>query len=311
MIKKTFLTLFILTNAFSSYEKIKIGNIDSFYSDKITYEELRVIIDDIEATFESQLGINVFDYSEDGKPIDILYVPPTKMEQKISKKFKKLEIQKSKIEKLNSTFEKQEFEIDYLQKQVDLKTNLINGKTEELNIYIQNINKKGSLGKDEYIKVKEYIQSKKIVINNEIEKFKNEQKILRSKINKYNQKVSLYRSMIGNYNRLKNELEKMTRSFKKIKGTTFSFKEITLKTYYKNGKVIKEKSEKNSMNKIEIYGFDNISELKAVIAHEIAHLVGIPHIDEKNALMNPILQSNQLENLYLTNEDITNFLEHF
>lgn len=73
----------------------------------------------------------------------------------------------------------------------------------------------------------------------------------------------------------------------------------------------KEKSVRNSMNKIEIYNFESISQLKAVIAHEIAHLVGIPHINEKGALMNPLLQSEQLNELYLTNEDIVNFKNNF
>lgn len=47
------------------------------------------------------------------------------------------------------------------------------------------------------------------------------------------------------------------------------------------------------------------------MAHEIGHLVGVPHIDAKNALMNPILQDNQIENLSLTQEDIRNFKENF
>lgn len=65
------------------------------------------------------------------------------------------------------------------------------------------------------------------------------------------------------------------------------------------------------MNKIEIYGFESLSELKAILAHEIAHLVGVPHIQEQGALMNPILQKNQKQNLNLTYDDILNFKEHF
>ena len=47
-----------------------------------------------------------------------------------------------------------------------------------------------------------------------------------------------------------------------------------------------------------VYGFESIDELRAVLAHEIGHLVGIPHIDIKNALMNPILQENQKNKLF-------------
>ena len=65
------------------------------------------------------------------------------------------------------------------------------------------------------------------------------------------------------------------------------------------------------MNKIEIYSFDSKEQLKVILAHEIAHLVGIPHINVKNALMNPILQDNQVKNLELTFDDIRAFEMNF
>lgn len=65
------------------------------------------------------------------------------------------------------------------------------------------------------------------------------------------------------------------------------------------------------MNKIEVYGFDSKNELKAILAHEITHLVGIPHIEVKDALMNPILQENQINLLSLSKSDIINFKKFF
>ena len=47
------------------------------------------------------------------------------------------------------------------------------------------------------------------------------------------------------------------------------------------------------------------------LIHEIAHLVGIPHINVKDALMNPILQQNQINELSLTKSDILNFKKNF
>jgi hypothetical protein len=103
----------------------------------------------------------------------------------------------------------------------------------------------------------------------------------------------------------------MSRSIKKVKGRTFGLKEVSLKTYYKDGKKVKERSVTNSMTKIEIYGFESKEKLKVVLAHEIAHLVGIPHINIKNALMNPLLQKKQIENFSLTDADIRNFKRNF
>lgn len=85
-----------------------------------------------------------------------------------------------------------------------------------------------------------------------------------------------------------------------------------VKTYYQDGKKIVEKENRDEMEKIEIYGFDgNMNQLKAVLAHEIAHLVGINHIEKQGALMNPILQSNQVERMELTPDDIKAFNQLF
>ena len=92
----------------------------------------------------------------------------------------------------------------------------------------------------------------------------------------------------------------MTRSVKVINGRTFGLQETTLKTIYKDGKMTQEKSVKTNMDKIEIYSFDSLSQLKVIIAHEIMHLVGVPHIEVNGALMNPLLQNNQLNKLALT-----------
>ena len=43
-------------------------------------------IAEIETQFESQLGFDVFNYSNNGKPIDIIYMPDMKLEKQIAKK---------------------------------------------------------------------------------------------------------------------------------------------------------------------------------------------------------------------------------
>ena len=107
------------------------------------------------------------------------------------------------------------------------------------------------------------------------------------------------------------ELESLGRDIKTVNGRTFGIKETVLKTYYKDGKEEKESTTTNSMNKIEIYNFNSLEHLKVILAHEIAHLVGVPHIDDVGALMNPILQENQKSRLHLTSEDIENFRKNF
>jgi predicted Zn-dependent protease len=113
--------------------------------------------------------------------------------------------------------------------------------------------------------------------------------------------------MVRQYTRLARKIEVMARGSKEVRGAAIGYIETTFKTFYKDGKVHKEKSTKSTMDKIEIYGFDSLDELKAVLAHEIAHLLGVGHVNAKGALMNPTLQKNQIQKLKLTPADIKAF----
>lgn len=309
--KIAFPLLTFFTISFASFQEVKIGKIDDFYKDKLTEQQLRTIIDEIKYTFESELNMHIFDYSQNGKPIDILFETPSKLEEKIQKKMENVNSKLEKIQELKALFPQIKDEMTISQNSYNEQTSILNKKIEALNEYIRDINKKGSLSKDEYLKVQNYINIEKKEIDLESKKQKKLQMDLTRLFNHYNQKVFSFNNLVNDTNRLNNEIESMNRSFKKIKGKTFGEENTIIKAYYKDGELVKEKSITTTMNKIEIYGFNNLKQLKAVLAHEIAHLVGIPHIEAKNALMNPILDKAQEENLVLTPEDILNFKENF
>lgn len=310
ILKIALINLIFLTISFASFQKVKIGKIDDYYNDKITITQIENIVKEIEQIFESQLGFNVFDYSYDGKPIDILYLPPSQLEKRVKRKLAKLNKNIKKIEDLQDYFPNKKIEVDSLQKEYDLKSKYLNEKISDLNKYVKEANKK-KYTKQEYNEVKSYINSRK----NDIKKDNSEKKSLERKLRRlvlqYNNKILKFNNLIRQSNYLSTEIESLNRNNKIVKGRTFGQKEITMKTYFKDGKKYKEKNVKNSMNKIEIYNFENINQLKAVIAHEIAHLVGIPHINEKGSLMHPILQKEQVEALYLSKWDLINFKENF
>ena len=312
MIYKTIFLISLLFNiSFASYQEVRIGKIDDYYKDKLSEQQLKTIIDEIENTLETQLNINIFDYSSNGKPIDIIYVPDSKLENDISKKIDKLNSKKEKLEALKDFFSTQKDEIDRLEDSYTIQTNLVNNKVDILNTYIKEVNKQKSLDKNEYNRVQEYVKKERSKIDLDLKEQKKAQSNLTKILNHYNQKVFSYNNLSREINTLVNQIERMTRSVKKINGRTFGLQETTLKTIYKDGKMTQEKSIKTDMDKIEIYSFDSLAQLKVVIAHEILHLVGIPHIQASGALMNPLLQKNQIERLYLTKEDIENFRNNF
>ena len=312
MFKKIVFPILILsTLTHASFEKIKIGKIDNYYKDKINQQEIRNILNEIEYTFESQLDMNIFDYADDGKVIDILYVPPSKLEKRIDKKIEKLKLKKAKLESIQNSLPRKLENINTEKGFLKEERIILNKKIETLNDYVEEVNKQKNFSKDEYTRIKAYIKKEQLKIKSYTSTFKRNQRKVQSKVNSYNQKVNLQNTLIRDFNRLNNELERMNRSFKKVKGNAIGLKQVTSKVFYKDRKRVKEKTVKNIMNKIEIYGFDSKDELKVILAHEIAHLVGIPHIDEKDALMNPILQKNQINQLSLTQSDILNFRNNF
>ena len=311
IMKKLLLSFLFVSFSCASYEKVTIGKIDDYYKDKITKKELEQIIKEIEYIFESTLKKNIFDYSNDGKPIDILYVPNTQLEDKISKKLELIKKKKEKIEELQEYFPSKKREIEVSQDDLNGQIKVINQKVEDLNSYIKNVNSRKNVTKEEYSKIEEYVKNEKYEINNYLKEKDKSYQNLQNILNSYNQKVVAFNNLVRESNSLIKELESLGRDIKTVNGRTFGIKETVLKTYYKDGKEVKESTTTNSMNKIEIYNFDSLEHLKVILAHEIAHLIGVPHIDDEGALMNPILQENQKSRLHLTSEDIENFRKNF
>lgn len=309
--KKLLLSFLFVSFSYASYEKVSLGKIDDYYKDKITHKQLIQMLKEIEYTFESTLKKNIFDYSNDGKPIDILYVPNTQLEDKISRKLNQIENKKEKIKTLQDNFPTKKREIEILQSSLNEQIKVINQKVGDLNNYIKNINSRKNVTKEEYSNIQKYVKNEKYEINSYLKEKNKTYQNLQNIVNSYNQKVVTFNSLVRESNSLIKELESLSRNVKTVNGRTFGVKETILKTYYKDGKEVKESSTKSSMNKIEVYNFSSLEHLKVVLAHEIAHLVGVPHIEVKGALMNPILQDNQKSRLHLTSEDIENFRKNF
>lgn len=309
--KKLLLSFLFVSFSYASYEKVSLGKIDDYYKDKITHKELVQMLKEIEYTFESTLKKNIFDYSNDGKPIDILYVPNTQLEDKISRKLNQIENKKEKIKILQENFPTKKIEIEILQSSLNEQIKVINQKVGNLNNYIKNVNSRKNVTKEEYSNIQKYVKNEKYEINSYLKEKNKTYQNLQNIVNSYNQKVVTFNSLVRESNSLIKELESLSRNVKTVNGRTFGVKETILKTYYKDGKEVKESSTKSSMNKIEIYNFSSLEHLKVVLAHEIAHLVGVPHIEAKGALMNPILQDTQKSRLHLTSDDIENFRKNF
>ena len=290
--------------SFASYENIKVGKIDSYYKKNLNENILRNIIKEVEADLEKQFGKDLFNYSTLGKPIDILYLPPSKIELKINENIKRYELLKNDIDRMKKKIQENEKIISLDEKELLNKGEILNKRVSNLNEFIKVQNKRKNINKDEYIKINKIINEEKKSIDIKKKDFKSNQNKFNKLIDEHNKYISKHNKYIFDLNKLSNEIESLNRNYKKIKGKAFGIVETTTKTIIKNGKINKQTNHKTTAQKIEIYGFDSLNELKVIIAHEILHLLGAFHIEKKGALMNPILQENQLIKLQLTKDDI-------
>ena len=309
--KKIIFCLLLLSNlAYAGFQTLSIGTIDKHYKDTLSKEQLLIIIEDIENVFESELGYNVFDYAQDGKPIDIIYLPASKKKKKLLSHIKKAESLKTNIDKMKSYIGTMKNATEKSRLKLEKRYKILNNTIKELNIYISEQQKKShEMSKKEHDGIHAQILKRKGQIKKNQTSLTRNKKEFNRKIMSLKQKVRKSNRLVAQYNKTQRDIERLSSSLVEVKGVT----KFQVKTNYtqsdEQGKL--EESRDIQMQKIEIYSFKDLAQLKVVLAHEIGHLVGVEHINEKDALMNPYLQSKQLQELSLTYDDIQGFYKAF
>lgn len=292
-------------------QNVRVGEIDKHYNKIINKTELENIIKDVEYELESQVGYNLFDMDTNGVEISLLYMNPTSSEKALQRKIKKYEDKSKEIKALEEYLVKEKEKFEVMNTNYKQSSQNLNDKINIYNHYIKQVNQNTNLSYSDIQKIKQKVKTEEVFIKKEQEKNKRLFQNLKSSEREYNRKVNKYNRLNSDIQRLAKEIEALSRSIKVVKGNTFFNKEILTRTYTQDNKIVKVDREEKENNKIEIYSFESIQELKAIIAHEILHLVGVPHIEVEGALMNPYIQKNQIENLQLTREDIENIKKHF
>jgi predicted Zn-dependent protease len=181
---------------------------------------------------------------------------------------------------MNKEVNSQKKEIDNLKKEIDNLKKELYSLNKKYNNKINSFNKK--------IKIKNYTKKK---YNSIIKQFNNELKFLKNKDKKL-------KNFIKNSNKNVSKLNKFNLDIVNYqKKYNLNQLEALGRTYF-----LETNKEKEPI-KIDIYGYENLENLKVVLAHEIGHMFGLEHINQKNALMNAILQEEQRNHLNITKYD--------
>ncbi|MDD5716787.1 MAG: matrixin family metalloprotease [Sulfuricurvum sp.] len=295
------------------YQQVKIGSISSKYSNSLSEKQLYTLIQEIKTQFDRQLGYSVFEYSENGLPINILFANESQ-KRKMLKRYEEeiVSIQKH-INMLDTQITDERNILDRNQETLNAKVKALNQSIQNLNSYISQTNSTvSSLSKEQYASIKQKVETEHSIIEQTKKGYEQNRARHNRDLTAFNRIISQHNALIRQHNSLVIRIESLSDNILEVKGKAIGKNITKVKTYYQDGKKIVEKENRDEMDKIEIYGFEgNMNQLKAVLAHEIAHLVGINHIEKKGALMNPILQSNQVERMELTSEDIKAFNQLF
>ena len=71
--KIMFLTFLLFSFSYGELQEVRIGEIDKIYTKQINKAQLRKILNEIEFLFVTELGFDVFNYSNTGKQL-ILFI---------------------------------------------------------------------------------------------------------------------------------------------------------------------------------------------------------------------------------------------
>ena len=178
------------------------------------------------------------------------------------------------INDLNDTVEVSKDKLEDTSKIYDGKRADLENKIKELNKEIEYWNNRGGADESKY------------------RELQNEQAELKDEINELNQ---LGESLNKNVDTLNNEIHELNSKIE-------NFNSI-IKVYPEMGTFT------SGVNKIDIYFYKNEKQLIHVLTHEIGHAIGLGHVENRDALMNPVSS----ESVLLTDADIlelNNFCEN-
>lgn len=233
-----------------------IGTIDDGFD--ITNDEARVAVSDAESVWENATGRNLFTYNQDGKlKINFVYDNRQQLVTAEGNMKQKLDATENMSDAIRDTYAELVAQYDSLKSSYQDRVEVYENNLDAYNDEVESYNKKGGAPADVYASLS--VQKKKLdAEQNSLNSLSAQLNTLVTQINDIGEKGNV---LVTTYN-------KGVNLYNQAFGST---REFTQGDY--------------SNSVINIYTYANKDELKAVLAHELGHALGLEHVEGTSSIM--------------------------
>ena len=235
----------------------------------------------VEELWESSLDRDLLNYSENGEvAIHLIYSEEQQRTAEERRLSERIQRNKRQVDMLEGELKR--LKKSYQSRQQELKKSLsdYSAAVNTFNDTIEKWNKRGGVPQSE---------------KSTIEQMRRKIDRLETEINRKEQNAEMVRrranAKTDQINRLIQTQNRMVDAYNEQFGESRKFDQGR---YIRNGED----------QRINIYQFGNLAELKTVLAHESGHAFGLNHVENPKSVMYPVMAKQNIFNLSLSEEDL-------
>lgn len=259
--------------------EIGVGSLDDrFQIDRIT---LGNALRDVADLWSSAIGAPVVVYSEDAElVVNLVYAEEQQLTDSERQFRDRLQSESMSIEMMERRFNERQNEYEKKARIYENEMEELQVSIDRLNQWVNIHNRNGGFNEDE---LRQY-DYRKASIDNRSEALERKQAELMRDAETLNRMISDLNRQIENKNELVDEYNR----------TFTGERKFTQGAYEWN----------HSGESIQVFQFSSLDELKLVLAHEVGHALGLPHVENPASVMYYLMGNQKVNGLALTNEDI-------